>query len=199
MPSGRITRAGVTRWFDEYNRTTPGAANRALNLLCRILNHAIVCGRLRTIPARGIKWNPSPKLTRFLSREEVRRLHRELDRYAGTRPSRAQQADVIRLLLLSGCRKSEILTLRWQDEHEDTLNLADSKTGTRRVLLSSSARAILDRQPRTESVYVFRSPKNAGRPLSRRLSLWRSVHDEALIEDVRIHDLLHSFASQAVV
>ena len=90
---------------------------------------------------------------------QIRRLHRELDRHAGDRISRAQQADIIRLLL-TGCRKSEIVTMRWQDVDADTLNLTDAKTGPRRVFLNAPARAILKRQPRTGSAYVFPSPWN---------------------------------------
>ena len=107
MPLDRVTHASVTRWFDEYSRTAPGGANHALSVLLRILNHAVLCGHLDTNPARGIKPNPRPKLTRFLSREEVHRLHRALNRHAD-----APQADIIRLLLLTGCRRGEILTLR---------------------------------------------------------------------------------------
>ena len=199
LPLNRITRADVTRWFDECSRTTPGAANRALNLLSRVLNHAIVCGHLQTNPARGIKWNPGAKLTRFLSREEVRRLHHALDRHDHARPSCARQADVIRLLLLTGCRKSEILTLRWQDVDGDTLNLTDAKTGPRRVFLNAPARTILERQPRSGSAYVFPSPSDPERPLSSGLRLWYSVRKEAGIEDVRLHDLRHTFASYAVL
>ena len=198
-PLDRIDRAGVTRWFDECSRTAPGAANRALNLLCRILNHAIVCGHIRTNPTHGIKWNRRPKLTRFLSRDEVGQLHRALDRLTGARPSRARQADAIRLLLLTGCRKSEILTLRWQNVDGNTLNLTDAKTGPRRVFLNSQARAVLERQPRSESAYVFPASTDSRRPLSHHLPLWRSVRKEAGIEDVRLHDLRHTFASHAVL
>ena len=199
LPLNRITRADVTRWFDECSRTTPGAANRALSLLSRILNHAILCGHLQTNPARGIKWNPSRKLTRFLSGEEVRRLNSVLDHHTHARPSRARQADVIRLLLLTGCRKSEILTLRWQDVDGDTLNLIDAKTGPRRVFLNEPARAILERQPRSASAYVFPATSNPNRPLSHHLPLWRSVRRDAGIEGVRLHDLRHTFASHAVL
>ena len=199
VPLDRITRADVTRWFDECSRTTPDAANRALNLLCRILNHAIVCGHIRTNPGHGIKWNPRPKLTRFLSRDEVGQLHRALDHLTRARPSRARQADVIRLLLLTGCRKSEILTLRWQDVDGDALNLVDAKTGPRRVFLNSQARAVLERQPRSESVYVFPAPRSPKRPLSHHLPLWRLARKDAGIEDVRIHDLRHTYASHAVL
>ena len=199
VPLDRITHAGVTRWFDEYSRTAPGGANHALSVLRRILNYAVACGYLDTNPARGIKRNPRPKLTRFLSREEVRRLHRALDRCGGARPSRARQADIIRLLLLTGCRRGEILTLRWQDVDGDTLNLADAKSGPRRVFLNAVACAILERQSRSGSAYVFPSPLDPGRPLSPDLPLWYSVRKEAGIEDVRLHDLRHSFASHAVL
>ncbi len=199
LPLDRIARAGVTRWFDEYSRTAPAAANHALNVFSRVMNHAVDCGHVRANPARGVKRNHRPRLTRFLSREEVNRLHRALDRCAGGRPSRALQADIIRLLLLTGCRKSEIMTLRWQDVEGDTINLVDAKTGPRRVLLNASARAIIERQPRSGSTYVFPSPLHPERPLSHDLTLWRSLRREAGIEDVRIHDLRHTFASHAVL
>ena len=199
LPLDRITRADVTRWFDEYSRTAPGGANHAMDLLRRILNHAVACGQLQTNPTRGVKPNPRRKLTRFLSHEEVQRLHRALDHSAATQPSHAPQADIIRLLLLTGCRKSEIVTMRWQDVDGDTLNLADSKTGPRQVFLNAPTRAILERQPRTGNAHVFPSPSKPGRPLSGDLKLWRSVRREAEIEDVRLHDLRHTFASHAVL
>ena len=199
LPLDRITHADVTRWFDEYSRKAPGGANHALSRLRRMLNHAVECGHLETNPARSVKRNPRPKLTRFLSREEICRLHRVLDRYGRARPSLVQQADVIRLLLLTGCRRSEVLTLRWQDVDGDTLTLVDAKTGPRRVFLNAPARAILERQPRSGSEYVFPSPLDPGRPLSSNLRLWYSVRREAGIEDVRLHDLRHTFASHAVL
>ena len=160
LPLDRIDRAVMTRWFDEYSRTAPGGANHALNLLGKLLNHATVCGHLDTNPVRGIKRNPRPRLTRFLSRDEIRRLHRVLDRHAAVRPSCARQADIIRLLLLTGCRRSEILTLRRQDVDGNTLSIADAKSGPRRVFLNAPARAILERQPRSGCAYVFPSSKN---------------------------------------
>ena len=199
LPLDRITRAHVTRWFDEYSRTAPGGANHVSDLLRRVLNDAVACGHLHTNPTRGVKPNPRRKLTRFLSQEEVRRLHHALDHRAATQPSLTPQADIIRLLLLTGCRKSEIVTLRWQDVDGDALNLADANSGPRRVFLNAPARAILERQPRTGNAYVFPSPLKPGRPLSGDLKLWRSVRKETDIEDVRLHDLRHTFASHAVL
>ena len=76
---------------------------------------------------------------------------------------------------------------------------ADAKTGPRRVFLNAPARAILERQPRSGCAYVFLSPVDPERSLSNNLPLWRSVRKEAGIEDVRLHDLRHTFASHAVL
>ena len=195
----RITRNEVLRWFDAYSQTAPGGANHALNLLRQILNFAIACGHIDSNPARGVKRNRSPALTRFLSGEEIRRLHQALEARTRTRRGARQQADIIRLLLLTGCRKREILMLRWSEVSGDALALADSKTGPRSVPLNAQARRIIERQPRGESAFVFPSPQNPNRPRGPELPLWYSVRREAGIEDVRLHDLRHSFASHAVM
>ncbi|MCY4499274.1 MAG: hypothetical protein OXC14_18565 [Rhodospirillaceae bacterium] len=123
----RIGEPAIRRWFERYSRTAPGSANHALCRLRQILNFAIACGHLETNPARRIVLNRRPKLTRFLSREEVARLHAVLDRHdhSGSR----QQADIIRLLLLTGCRRGEIVNLRWSEVRDDMLALKDRKTG----------------------------------------------------------------------
>ncbi|MCY3640941.1 MAG: site-specific integrase [Gammaproteobacteria bacterium] len=196
-PLDHIGEAAIRRWFDRYSRKAPGGANHALGGLRQILNFAIACGHLETNPAQGIVLNRRPKLTRFLSREELARLHNVLDRQncGGCR----QQADIIRLLLLTGCRRGEIINLRWSEVHNNMLALADSKTGSRKVPLSSRAQAILDRQPREGSDFVFPSPRDVARPRSNELSLWYRVRKEAGIEDLRLHDLRHSMASHAVM
>ena len=199
LPLERITRAAVHRWFDRYSRTAPGGANHALILLHQILNQAIARGLLASNPARGVKRNPRRKLTRFLSREEIRRLHRVLDGYSGGAASHRQQADIIRVLLLTGCRKGEVANLRWQEVDGDVLHLADGKTGPRRVYLNAQARRIIERQARGQSAFVFPSRRNPARPHCRELPLWYSIRKEARIEDVRLHDLRHTYASQALM
>ena len=92
-------------------------------------------------PCRGIRRYRRKGRERFLSDEEVRRLSARLSAHADTSPG---QVAVVRLLLLTGCRKSEILTLRWSDYREGHLFLRDSKTGPRTVWLSRPARDILD-------------------------------------------------------
>ena len=198
MPLDRIDRAGVIRWFERYSATAPGGANFALLVLRQIMNYAMARGHIETNPTRGIRRNPRSKLTRFLSREEIGRLHEVLDRYEAKRPSGDAQADIIRLLLLTGCRKSEVLKLRWREVDGDTLQLEDGKTGPRQVLLGPEAQAIIERQPRSGSPWVFPSPRNPARARVD-LGLWRKARKLAGIEDVRLHDLRHTFASQAAM
>ena len=198
-PLDRITRKQVLRWFDAYSRSAPGGANSTFTYLRHILNFAVVCGHIETSPARAIRANRRRPMTRFLSREEVRRLNRVLDDYSRKGSGSRQQADIIRLLLLTGCRKGEILHLSWSEVHGDTLVLADSKTGPRTVPLNIRARRILDSQPRRQGAFVFSSPWNPGRPRSNVNLLWNSIRRDAGIEDVRLHDLRHTVASHAVM
>ena len=190
-PLDRIAEAGIRRWFERYSRTAPGNANHVLERLRQIMNFAVACGHIERNPADGIAFNRRAKLTRFLSREEVARLHRVLD--AQTRKDRQQQADIIRLLLLTGCRKSEIVNLSWSEVREEELALTDAKTGPRTVPLSSKARAILDRQKRADSPFVFPSPLDPARPRGHDLPLWYRVRRQAGIQDRRLHDLRHSW------
>ena len=196
-PLDRIAPAHVRKWFDRYSRTAPGGANRAIDMLRQIMNFAIACGHVELNPVKGVRRNPRPALTRFLSREEIARLHAVLD--AQTRKGSRQQADIIRLLLLTGCRRGEITGLRWSEVHDGMLALTDTKTGPRTVPLGSGARAILDRQPRTGSPFVFPSPFDPARPRGPHLPFWYRVRREAGIEDVRLHDLRHTMASHAVM
>ena len=196
-PLDRITLAHITRWFDRFSWTAPGNANHALDLLTQIINFAIARGHLETNTARAVKRNRRQTLTRFLSREEISRLHRVLARQ--TRHGSREQADIIRLLLLTGCRRSEILRLRWSEVDRDRLVLADGKTGPRIVPLNTPARRILERRTRGESPFVFASPIDPTRPRSRNLAFWHRARREARIKDVRLHDLRHTHASHAVM
>ncbi len=102
--------------------------------------------------------------------------------------------------LLTGCRRDEILTLKWEDidlEH-DELRLRDAKTGARAVPLSPTARGVLTaipRQPGNPWVIFGRGP---GTHLANLNSSWGVVRREAGLEDMRLYDLRHSFASRAL-
>ena len=198
-PLDRITRNQVLHWFDAHSQTAPGGANHALRMLRQILEFAIARGHININPARDVTMNRRTALTRFLSRDELRRLHRALDQHARTNTQRARQADIIRLLLLTGCRRGEVLTLRWNEVDGDTIALGDAKTGPRKVYLNARARRIIERQPRGQSAFVFPSVRNPERPHAPHLPLWDRVRKEAGIEDVRLHDLRHTMASHAVM
>lgn len=197
-PLDQIARSTVQQWFDHYSRTAPAGANRALDVLRQVLNHAVTSGILVLNPTRGMRHNPRPTRTRFLSRQELVRLHVALDAHQG-RGSGQQQVEIIRLLLLTGCRKGELVNLHWAQIDGDVLHLRDSKTGPRSVFLNAQAQAVLARQSRTASPHVFPALNDLSRCRSSELSVWRKVRREAGIEDVRLHDLRHSFASHAVM
>ena len=198
----RITSSGVTKWFDGYSMTAPGNANQCLEILRQIFNHAVACGYVVSNPARSIRPNPRKKITRFLSREELDRLHRVLDYRANARRitlAQRDQIDIIRLLILTGCRKNEIVRLRRNEVVGSQLRLGDSKTGPRTVFLSDEARSILEQRLKGNRKYVFPSPRDGGRPIYRGLPIWYRVRKEAGLDDVRLHDLRHTFASYAVM
>ncbi len=193
----RITRQAIQEWFDDFSRTAPGGANSALQILRQSLNFAMERGLLASNPAASVLPNRRPRLSRFLSRDEIRRLNEALNRHAGGR--KGAQADAIRLLLLTGCRKSEILRLTRREVDGDCLRLEDAKTGPRTVHLSAEAREIVERRMATPGEFLFPSPKDPERPISGDLALWYGVRREIGIEDVRLHDLRHSYASQCVI
>ncbi len=192
-------------------RETPYAANRAVHLLARILDVAEDEGlRPRgTNPCRSIEKFRERPHERFLSEEELRRLGRVLEAAAGGGAGAgggsgggASPAAVaaIRLLVLTGCRRSEILGLRW--EHVDLaageLRLPDSKTGARLVPLSPAAAEVIADLPRTPGNPWVISGRKAGAPLRNLQYPWEILRARAGLEDVRIHDLRHSFASRAL-
>ena len=196
----RITRRMALRWFETYSSTAPGTANVALDLLGQIFRHARACGHIASDPVKGVARNPVRKHTRFLSREEIARLHGVLDRYAGGSASQAQQADIVRLLLLTGCRRGEIVRLRRDEVKNDRLELKDSKTGPRTVLLNTAARKVLERRmAQGNGPWVFPSTKDPSRHQHYGLRLWPAIRREAGFGDVRLHDLRHTVASQAVL
>ena len=193
---GDITVHDVQQWFASLHET-PVAADRAAPVLSVIMRQAEDYGYRPegTNPCAGIKRYRRQGRERFLSAAEIRRLGVVLNRFeANYRVAVA----IIRLLLLTGCRKGEILTLKWRDFREGKLFLRDSKTGPRTVWLSSAARAILDGLPR-KSVWVFPSPKTAGCLTAEAVGVvWYRVRAEADLRDVRMHDLRHSYASMAM-
>ena len=191
-PIASITEADVHAWFGSL-RATPVAADRSAPVLSVILRQAEVYGYRPddSNPCRGIRRYRRRGRERFLMPDELRRLGAALDQLAVRHPLATA---VIRLLLLTGCRKSELLDLEWTEYREGKLFLRDSKTGPRTVWLSAPARAILDAVPR-RGRQVFRGPRGGRTYLQ---GHWEAVRREAGLEDVRLHDCRHTFASVAM-
>lgn len=173
-----------------------GTATRTVGLLGSIFAFAVDSGLRPDNPVRGVKRFPDHKNERFLSPVELARLGDSL--LAAERAGKNQVAiNVIRLLVLTGCRKSELLTLQWSHVNFGTgyLELPDSKTGQKRVPLGAPALESLASFPRlADNPYVFPGEKK-GQHIVGVPRVWNSVRTGADLEGVRLHDLRHSFAS----
>ncbi len=162
-----IARADVVR-FHQSMKAKPGAANRCLALLSKMFNLAEKWG-IRpdgSNPCRHVEKYPERSLERFLSLAELARLGAAL-REAEEKGEHPSVIGALRLLTFTGCRRNEILTLRW--EHVDLaggcLRLPSSKTGKRVVPLGAPALAVLAALPRREGNPVRAARQLAGWPL----------------------------------
>lgn len=177
-----------------------GAANRTRDLLSSALSFAVRHGYRKDNPALGVRNYKMPPRERFLSPEEYRRIGKALDEGAknGTNP---YAVAAIRVLMLSGARTSEIVTLKrsWIDERIGGARLPDSKTGARFLILPVQALAIIRQLLDIhDSEFVFPS-RDGGKPYAGLKKVWRQVRERARLNDVRLHDLRHSYASMAVM
>jgi integrase len=195
---------------------TPYQANRALALLSKAMNLAESWG-LRpdgSNPCRHVKKYREKKRERFLSAQELARLGETLaaaefgevtferESRSGGRiqsPISPNAIAAIRLLIFTGARRDEILSLRWDYVNFDQsrLELPDSKTGAKFIYLPAPALAILSGLPRKDgNPHVIVGAKD-GAHLVNLKDPWSAIRNAAGLSDVRIHDLRHSFASVA--
>ena len=199
MPVNRIGPEDVAAWFDAASRDKPGAANRAFEILRSMMFRAEECGfRERGAnPCIGIRKNPRRNIARFLDTAELARLGRALDAREAQWP---EAVAAIRLLALTGCRRGEILNLRWRDIGDGALALRDAKTGPRTVRLGEAAQAVVEALPGPRNPDAFLFPKNAGRRSPHNIvACWRAACANAKLGRLRLHDLRHTAASQAVM
>ncbi len=173
-----------------------GTANKAVSLLGAIFSFAVDRRIRPDNPAHGVRMYPNKRHERFLSSAELTRLGQALTEAEsnGTNPFAIA---AIRLLLLTGARRGEILSLRWENVDFDRayLRLLDSKTGQKLIPLGAPALSVLEALPQVSvNPYVLPGGRE-GQPLVNIAKVWRAVRQAAGLDDVRLHDLRHSFAS----
>ena len=195
-----IQRSDVVR-FHLGMKATPYQANRCLALISHMLGKAEqwgVCANGSTV-CRGITKFKEAKRERFLSASELNRLGAALEA-AEVQGVTSLGVSIIRLLALTGARRNEIESLKWSevDFERGIIRLEDSKTGAKVIPLTPAAAVILDGTARMAgSPYVF--PALSGGGYFQGLGkIWRAVRKQAGLEDVRLHDLRHTFASFGV-
>jgi integrase len=194
-----VTPAHIAK-FQAAGKQRPTNANRCRALLSHLFKVAEVWGERApgSNPCRYVGKFREYKRERFLSADELMRLADALEGAERKEPPSAIAA--IRLLILTGCRLSEILSLRWEwiDFERGCLVLPDSKSGAKAVPLGAPALRALAKLPRHEgSPYVLPAERGDGHFVGIQKP-WQRIRAGAALNDVRIHDLRHSFASIAV-
>ena len=197
----RLTTSDIAEWFYTYSTTSPGGANQALSHLRSMLKFARESGILppdAPDPSKPIRRNTRRVRGRLLNAQQLAQLGAWLE----APPIRWRDvADAIRLILLTGCRSGEIARLTWAEVGSDKLSLSSTKTGKRDVVLSHPALALLDRRKRgASSVFVFPNPSSPTKPITSIDAAWRAIRPlVGLPEDIRLHDLRHTYASHAIM
>ncbi len=183
-------------------RDRPAAANQATWVLSRMFALAENWGMVPPgrKPTRHVRQYRATSRERFLTPEEYRLLGATLTRLETEGSMMPSAVAAIRLLMLTGCRSDEILTLKWDDIDRTArvLRLRDSKTGPRMVPLTGPVLKVLDGIEREDGVpWVLRGAKRGSR-LACLSHHWRWIKRETGLRDVRVHDLRHSYASRAL-
>jgi len=195
-----VQRPDISALHHKY-RDKPYQANRTLGVLSKLFNLCEIWG-LRgdgSNPCRHVPKYKEEKRERFLSGNELSKLGEVLSQSEADKSETTHVVAAFRLLLLTGCRLGEIQTLKWQYVQDGYLMLPDSKTGKRRIPLSPSAQAILDSLERVkDNPHVIAGAKSR-QHVTDLQKPWRRIRAKAGLEGVRIHDLRHTFASNAVM
>ena len=194
---GELTVAEVERKhlleFQYALREKPTVANRTIDMLVKMFNLAEVW-ELRPPgknPCRFVRrYQVQSQHERFLTPEELHRLGQALDAAPVERLASLHAAAAIRLLVLTGCRRNEILGLRWDD--------VDFEAGARVVPLTPPTAELLAELPRVDgNPWVFPGRKRGTHQRNINDS-WDRIRKHAGLDRVRLHDLRHSFASRAL-
>lgn len=181
-------------------RNKPYQANRTLGVLSKMFNLAEIWG-LRpdgSNPCRHVPKYREVKRQRYLSNAELQRLGHTLSEVESEGSETPFIVAAFRLLILTGCRLGEIQTLKWDYITPDGMELPDTKTGARRIPLPAAARAVLSALPQMPNNPYVIAGKVEGKHATDLQHPWRRIRDRAGLSNVRIHDLRHTYASNAV-
>lgn len=187
--------------FHQRRSDTPYLANRGVMILSKMLNLAEDWGLrpMNTNPTKRIKRYPEVEKKRYLDEGEQERLGEVLAEMLSVGEISRYVFAAFYLLLLTGCRLGEIQTLKWAFVTRTHLELPDSKTGRRRIPLPREARSLLDMLERREgNPYVILGDHGTGH-YNDMQKPWRKIRARAGLDDVRVHDLRHTYASVAVM
>ncbi|WP_372785009.1 tyrosine-type recombinase/integrase [Phenylobacterium sp.] len=175
-----------------------GAANSAVVTLSAAMGFAVARGVRPDNPAFRVRRFPEKKLERFLSPAEIARLGEALAAAEAVGVESPSAIAAIRLLVLTGCRKNEVLTLKpgFVDRHHRCFRLPDSKTGHKIVHIGAPALKVIDGIcPEGSNIeYVLPGEWGTGHFVNLQRP-WERIRAAAGLDDVRIHDLRHAFAS----
>ena len=182
-------------------KATPRRANTVLAVLSKVCSWSEEHGYrpMKSNPCIGIKKYPERRRERFLSPEEIKSLLEAVDQQQTNGKISFHAAAAIKLLVFTGARLSEVLTLQWRyvDLEREQLHLPDSKTGQKTIYLNHPAIEILNSLPRLQNNPYVIIGKNAETHMVTIKRPWALVCEAAGFEDLRLHDLRHSFASLA--
>lgn len=198
IAAGDTAAEGTERKGGARVRGGRGAAARTVGLLGAVFAYAQKCGFRPDNPVRGVVRPADGRRERRLSDAEYAALGQGMARAASAGVSPTGLA-ALRLLLLTGWRKSEATGLRWAelDLPRRTARLGDTKSGASVRPLAQAVVELISAQPRTSGPHVFPA-RVGGRPFQGLPRVWERVRGLAgLPADVTLHTLRHSFASLA--
>lgn len=196
-----LERAEVATFHNRVGAKTPIQANRTLAVLSKMMTLSEKWG-LRpdgSNPCRHVERFKENKRERYLSADELATLGKALSREEVDGRTSPYAIAALRFMLLSGVRVGEALSLRWEwiDVERSCIFMPDSKTGQKVIPLGAAALDLLESVPRLAgNSYVF-AGKMPGKPIHNLRGPWEHIRDIAGLEGVRMHDLRHSWASQA--
>ncbi len=191
-----VRRDDIDQLHREVSRKRPIRANRLAQMLSKMFNLAVRWEYCADNPVRGIQRNPEERRNRYLSGDELRRLIEVLAEHPNQK-----SANVIRLLLLTGARRGEALNAAWDQFDLRTGVWTKPSAHTKqkkehRVPLSAPTLELLSEiKARADpSPYLF-SGRTPEKPMVELKNFWAGVCKRARLEDCRIHDLRHTYAS----